>query len=402
MAKTPAENLAGRIYARVYRSSGRRDLHDLIRRSIVQSGGRVVWESRHTRSPFYFGVRTDRGENLGLLIYPVRFTRVVTDGRPADEHHAQVKFGADKTWKTEEHPVAFDVAGVDTTLFLGINAEEEKFVGLDPMLWNPMPLGVSFYAYERDFELMGEPGWHAYEVDTRGGTRNAARTPEGFESRVAFTPSRFLDFARFERRATDLGLDAALRVNLAGQFRSTSFAGEVVESTHPLERQFGLSAPRILDLIAERRMLATAVKGGVAEAHLHTSLEANPAVASVTRRTDDRSADFDVTMVSGATYVVECKNVSPTRLADGTVQVETQRTRNSKDDPTGRLYSFDAFDVVAACLFSVTGEWEFRFAPSASLTAHAKYPGFLATKQAVDSRWANSLEALAAVDRPSD
>lgn len=396
------ENLAGRTYARLYRSSGRRDLHDLIRRSIVRSGGRVVWESSHTRSPFYFGVRTDRGENLGLLIYPVRLTRVVTNGRPADEHHAQVKFGADKTWKTEVHPVAFDVAGVDTTLFLGINAAEEKFVGLDPTLWDPMPLGVSFYAYERDFELMGGPGWHAYEVDTRGGTRNKARTPEGFESRVAFAPTRFLDFVRFERRATDLGLDAALRVNLAERFRSRSFAAEAVESTHPLEKQFGLSAPRILDLIAERRMLTTAVKGGVAEAHLHTLLEADPAVVSVARRTDDRSADFDVTMVSGATYVVECKNVSPTRLAGGTVQVETQRTRNSRDDATGRLYSFDAFDVVAACMFSVTGEWEFRFARTSTLTSHPKYPGFLATKQAVDSRWADTIVALDAADQPAD
>ncbi|AOX47316.1 hypothetical protein BJP65_09270 [Microbacterium sp. BH-3-3-3] len=394
------ENLAGRIYARVYRSSGRRDLHEFVRAAIVRSRGRVIWESSHTRSPFYFAVRTDRGENLGLLIYPVRLTRVVTNGRPVDEHHAQVKFGADRTWKTEVHPVAFDVAGVDTTLFLGINAEEEKFVGLDPTLWNPMPLGVSFYAYERDFISMGESGWHAYEVDTRGGARNGARTPEGFESRVAFTSERFLDFARFERRATDLRLDAALRVKLAERFRSTSFADETVGSTHPLERQFGLSAPRILDLIAERRMLATAVKGGVAEAHLQTLFEADPAVVSVKRRTDDRSADFDVTMASGVTYVVECKNVSPTRLADGTVQVETQRTRNSRDDPTGRLYSFDTFDVVAACLFSVTGEWEFRFALSSSLTAHAKYPGFLATKQDVDIRWVVTVQALEAMSRP--
>ncbi|WP_343066151.1 hypothetical protein [Microbacterium marinum] len=387
-------DLAGRIYARVYQASGRGDMHALLRRAITESGGRVVWASDHKRAPFYFGVQTDRGESLGLLIYPIRLTRVVTKGRPTDEHHAQVKFGADSTWKSEVHPVAFDVAGVDTTLFLGINAKEDKLVGLDPTLWDPMPLGVSFYAYERDFDQMGADGWHVWEVDTRRGHRHSARTPEGFECRVGFTPNRLLDFARFERRATDLGLDAALRVNLAAQFRESSTASKMAGGIHPLEKQFGLSAPKILDLIAERRMLTTAVKGGVAEAHLEQLLELDPAVSSVDRRTDDRGADFDVRLASGRTFVVECKNVSPTVLADGTVQVETQRTRNSKDDPTGRLYSFDAFDVVAACMFSVTGVWEFKYARTNQLKPHAKFPGFLATKQAVDSRWTDTIDEL--------
>lgn len=394
MAREVETDLAGRVYARVYRTRDRGDLHALIVESIEASGGRVVWASKSTRAPFYFGVHTNRNESLGLLIYPVRLTNVPTKNRPADEHHAQVKFGADSTWKSEIHPVAFDVAGVDTTLFLGINAEERVFVGLDPALWNPMPLGVSFYAFDRDFEQMGAHGWHAWEVDTRGGSRNEPRTPEGFESRVAFAPDRLLDFARFERRATDLGLDTALRVNLAQRFRQRSFASRVVDGTHPLEEQFGLSAPKILDLIADRRMLTTAVKGGVAEAHLEEWCRRNLDVASVTRRTDDRGADFDITRLTGVTYVVECKNVSPTRLADGSIQVETQRTRNSKNDPTGRLYRFDAFDVVAACLFSVTGKWEFRFAKTSSLTPHSKFPDFLATKQLVDNRWRSDLADL--------
>ena len=388
------EDLAGRTYARVYKASGRGDLHVLIRKSIADSGGRVVWESLHTRVPFYFGVQTDKAERLGLLIYPVRLTNVKTAKRPDGEHHAQVKFGPSSEWRSEVHPVAFDMARVDTTLFLGINADRELFVGLDPALWNPMPLGVSFYAYDRDFAQMGEDGWHAWEVDTRNGTRNDARAPEGFESRVAFSSDRLLDFARFEGRATDLGLDTALRVNLADEFRSRSFAGQVVGSTHPLEAQFGLSAPKILDLIADRRMLTTAVKGGVAEAHLEEQLANDLDVASVERRTDDRGADFDVTMAAAGPYVVECENVSPTVLADGTVQVETQRTRNSKGDPTGRLYRFDAFDVVAACLFSVTGKWEFKFAKTIWLTPHAKYPDFLATKQAVDDRWRDAIGDL--------
>ncbi|SEB36101.1 hypothetical protein SAMN04489807_0135 [Microbacterium hydrocarbonoxydans] len=351
-------------------------------------------ESPHTRVPFFFGVQTNVGERLGLLIYPVRLTNVPTKNRPKGEHHAQVKFGNPSQWRSEVHPIAFDVAGVDTTLFLGINATERRFVGLDPALWNPMPLGVSFYAADGDFHEMGAEGWHAWEVDTRGGARNEARTPEGFESRVAFTPERFLDFARFERRASELGLDTALRVKLGQQFRDRSFADRAARSTHPLEEQFGLDAARILDLIAERRMLTTAVKGGVAEAHLEEQMSVHPSIERITRRTDDRSADFDVQLKDGRAYVVECKNVSPSLLADGTVQVETQRTRNSKNDPTARLYRVDAFDVVAACLFSVTGSWTFKFVRTSQLTEHSKYPGFLATKQQVDDRWRDTIEEL--------
>lgn len=53
--------------------------------------------------------------------------------------------------------------------------------------------------------------------------------------------------------------------------------------------------------------------------------------------------------------LVECKNCSPRRYANGDIKVEVQKTRATQGDPAGRLYRLDQFDVVAACLFAPTG-----------------------------------------------
>lgn len=57
--------------------------------------------------------------------------------------------------------------------------------------------------------------------------------------------------------------------------------------------------------------------------------------------------------------LIECKTASKHRYADGDFKVEVQKTRDSR---AGRKYTFDQFDVVAACVFGATGLWEFRFA----------------------------------------
>ncbi|SPD88501.1 protein of unknown function [Micropruina glycogenica] len=46
------------------------------------------------------------------------------------------------------------------------------------------------------------------------------------------------------------------------------------------------------------------------------------------------------------------------------------KTRASKGDPASRFYAVDSFDVVAACLFSATGKWEFRYGRTATLQRH--------------------------------
>ncbi len=143
--------------------------------------------------------------------------------------------------------------------------------------------------------------------------------------------------------------------------------------------------------------LQVAVKGGVAEHHLGRLLRADPAIASVAGLDQDAQPDFDVLMTSGRPVLVECKNVSPERYANGDFKVEVQKTRATKGDPAGRLYRPEQFDVVAACLFSPTHQWDFRFILSTRLARHTEHPDRLAATHHVDDRWSPNLQE--ALDR---
>jgi hypothetical protein len=389
-------SIAGRDYFRVYSLSGRQDLHEAVTRAIEASGGRVLYSSPHTRAPFYFGVQTDQGERLGLLVYPARFVKRATEGRAEDENRGQLRFGSEESWANEEHPIAFDVAGVDITMLLGIDPERDIFIGLDPRLWSPMPLGISFYAKDAELNAMGSIDWHTWEKDNAAGVRRTARSDSGLEAVTAFSANRFLDYARFERVATDLGLDTPLRLKAAVQYSNHPSTDPKPSALHLLETQFDLSSREILDIIGGRSRLQVAVRGGVAEHHLEKLLEHDAGVRAISRRDRDAEPDFDVELVDGRTFVIECKNVSPNRYRSGEIKVEVQKTRASKNDPASRYYRVDEFDVVAACLFSATGKWEFRYALSASLDRHNEYPDRLAPMQRIDSRWVASIHDLPA------
>ena len=162
---------------------------------------------------------------------------------------------------------------------------------------------------------------------------------------------------------------------------------------HSLERTFDLTAHEILDIIHNRMRLEVAVKGGVAEHHLGRLLQTDSAVVSVTGLDQDAQPDFEVRMSDGSTVLVECKNVSPERYANGDFKVEVQKTRATSGDPAGRLYRPEQFDVVAACLYSPTRRWDFRFIRSSHLGRHQSHPDRLAATHRVDGRWSETLPA---------
>lgn len=146
-------------------------------------------------------------------------------------------------------------------------------------------------------------------------------------------------------------------------------------------------------LIAERARLAVAVRGGVAEHHLRLHFRRDPHVATAELIDRDGEPDFDVALADGRRVLVECKNVSPNTYADGTPRVEVQKTRSQRGDPAGRFYRPDQFDVVAACLYAVTGSWEFRFKATDRMARHDVHPDRLAVMHRVDDTWTSALEA---------
>src|SRR5205085_2618649 len=111
---------------------------------------------------------------------------------------------------------------------------------------------------------------------------------------------------------------------------------------HELERAFDVTSRELLEIIATRRRLAVAVRGGVAEHHLQTRLDRDRNVVKADLIEKDGEPDFKVQLKSRTRPVfVECKNVSPKKRADGSYKVEVQKTRASKGDPASRLYRVD-------------------------------------------------------------
>jgi hypothetical protein len=391
--------LAGRFVPRVYQVSGRADIHEFLLEAIRSSGGTVLYASSRMRVPVYVGLEDPDRQRLGLMVYPFRMKRVRTRNRPSDEIRGQLRYGAEETWPAEDHFIARDIAGVDTTLLLGVDPQEDLIVGLDPGLYDPLPLGISVYAKDQHADQVHQLGWAVWERTNRAGPRRAApRAAEGLETLVGFGSPRLLDYARFERGASDLGLDPPLRYAAAVDAASVTARGPgAAPQRHSLEQSFDLTAHEILDIIHTRMRLEVAVKGGVAEYHLGRLLQADPAVAAVTGLDRDAQPDFDVRMPDGRTVLVECKNVSPEPYANGDFKVEVQKTRATSGDPAGRLYRPGQFDVVAACLYSPTRRWDFRFIASAQLDRHHAHPDRLAATHRVDDRWSATLQG--ALDR---
>lgn len=396
-------SIAGRDYARVYDVAGRQDLHAFLVAAVEASGGRVLYASDPRRAPVYLGVQGAQDQRLGLLVYPFRMGRTITTNRPLDESKGQIRYGGEAGWHQGQHLVGRDVAGVDTTLVLGVHLADGLLLGLDPALYDPLPMGISFYAKDVELAAATAAGWHVWErLNRPGKVREAPRAQGGLETLVAFAPERLLDYARFERQAADLGLDQPLRFTaaVAASSQRQAEAGAaggsprqgLVGGLHALEQEFALSSQDILDIVNNRNRLSVAVRGGVAEHHLERVLRADPAVDRLDRLDLDGQPDFDVTLVDGRRLLVECKNASPKPYADGSYKVEVQKTRASKGDPASRLYRVEQFDVVAACVYPPTRQWSFRYRATSSLTPHAQHPGRVAALQRIDQAWAHDLE----------
>lgn len=384
------QTVAGRAFGEVYRVSGRADVHEFLVSSIEASGGRVIYASDPSRAPVYLGVQLDSDERIGMLIYPFRITKVTTKGRPDDEVRGQLRYGAEESWE-RDHPVGRDIAGVDVTMIVGVDLLDGVLLGLDANLWDPLPMGISFYAKDADIDEAARSSWHVWEKINRAGSkRSEARSPTNLETVVAFTPNRLIDYARLERRATALRLDPALRYTVAVDMARAPLPDETPRR-HALEEQFALTSEQIMDIIRGRNRLSVAVRGGVAEHHLEQYLACAPGIASVERLDVDAMHDFDVTLDDGTVLRVECKNASPRTSASGQFKVEVQKTRASKGDPASRFYRTDGFDVVAACLYSPTGRWQFRFGRTARMATHKDFPDRLAAIQAITDDWVDDI-----------
>jgi hypothetical protein len=362
----------------------------MLERAVEAAGGRLLHSTGPSTAPVFLGIEAPDGEPIGVMAYVFHANKEATVNRPSDEHRGQIRYGDVKVWRESSHPLGFDPAAVDLTVVLVAHPDAGLLIALDPLAYDPLPLGNSIFFKDEDIVAAARDGWRVWERNTHSGTRKGAVEP-GLETIIAFGPDRLFDFLAVERQAQTLRLDHALRYRVAER----GATGRVAQGLHELEQAFGLSSSELLDIVGRKSRLAMAMRGGVAEHHLGLALDDDSLVRSAEEGHQEGPPDFFVEMADGRTVTIECKNASPKRYADGTPKVEVQKTRASKGDPTSRFYAPTAFDVVAACMYGPTGAWTFRYRRSADLIQHASHPGRIAALQPITDEWAGSLaEAL--------
>jgi hypothetical protein len=160
-------------------------------------------------------------------------------------------------------------------------------------------------------------------------------------------------------------------------------------SKHPLEEKWNTTAWDILSAIERGFRAQVDVKGKLAEWFLFQKLERmqqEGALQSVIWQDKDGQPDFFV-LDAGREIKIECKNVRSPNQSKGPIEaarVELQKTRNNKKGEPTRGYKPEEFDVLAACLFNVTGKWEHLFVATRRLTRRPKpLAGFLTIMQPV-------------------
>jgi len=380
-----------RSYARAYEAVQRRASHEFLEAAVERAGGRVLWSSGPAVAPLYLGIEDPDGSPLGVMAYAFFANKKVTKNRPADEHRLQIRYGDvnSSEWRSQQHDVGFDPASVDLTVIVGAHTEADLIVALDPVLYDPLPLGISVFFKDDEVDQATRSGWHVWERDNISGVRrDAPRAQLGLETILAFAPERLFDYLRLERQAQALGLDPPLRYQAALRAQQPDTD---MSTAHELEQAFGLSGPEILDLIRERARLSMAVRGGVAEHHMGKVLAQDRDVATAEVGHQEGPPDYFVTLTDGRDVTVEVKNASPKTYADGTPKVEVQKTRASQGDPASRLYGPSAFDVLAACMYGPTGAWTFKFKRSELLTPHTEYEDRFTPLQRIDDSWSDTL-----------
>lgn len=382
--------------------AGRQPLIQFMLDALTNQGCRIIHKPASDHAPFRMTFETTQGERIGIVAYAFLANKTVTRKRPVDEQRFQIKYGGDLSGL---HELWQDPYGLYVTLLLGINPTDNFFVAADPLLHNPTRFSVSVEYKDEHVDELLSLGWHAWERERRGGSphptrKRAKRAAEHrgeplFEALVGGVPEHFLRLIRFEREV--FGEAPGERHYLAEHFLDSPLVTATsnliapppeVDSKrlHALALEFNLPEEKVLDLIAQRRMLRMAVRGSVAEEHLLTELRAIPGVTRCERLDDDRGPDVKLRF-GGRDLTIECKNSSRVRTAEGYEKIDLQRTRAAKSDPCSRYYRPSDFDIVAACIHAVTGKWEFKYAPSKVLQPHNTCEGRLSNNVKLDGQW---------------
>ncbi len=355
----------------------KKPLLQFVRAALEARGCKVRYSSPASIAPFHVVFDMPGGERVSVLIYAFFANAEPTRNRPADEHRFQIKYGGDLKGVLD---VAVDAHGVTTTIFVGIDPKRKIFVSADPLMNNPSPMSRSVEFKADNVVDILRNGWSAWERERREpktATRRAFELLPDMRTEVLIggRQERLLDLILLERVAR--GLDPGERHLIADKFRAIpdQRASAQTAGSHRLLDELQIEPDALFDLISSASRLKMAVRGWVAETHMEDYLKTIEGVTECYRLLAEGQPDLSLRWKGGRPLKIECKNVLRTTYAGGVPKLDFQRTRASKADPCSRYYSPSDFDVVAACLHPVTERWEFCFAMTGNLPAHAHCTG---------------------------
>ena len=389
------------------KSSARKPLIDFMTSSLEEAGCVIVHQSAPDRAPFFIVAETVEGERFGIVAYAFLATRTPTLNRPDDERSFQIKYGP-KDPDNNSHELWSVLMGMFTTVLLGIDPDEGFVVSAHPIVHSPTKFYIRLEFKDEHADQIADRGLYA------GSEWKCRETPYShrIETLVGATKQNFLKLLRFERAAR--GLDPGNRLLLAENYASQLPTGKtiivadsellVAAKEHPLAKQLALSPDQILTLIEGTRRLKMAVRGWVAEEHLRATFSSVSEVTHCERLDEEGGPDLSVSYRNGPLLTVECKNVSRQTEKFGNPKIDFQRTRASKGNPCSRYYEQKSFDIVAACLHSVSGRWEFKYVLPFALPTHKTCVGRISSNIRVDAAWTGSASEIflaAAVARGS-
>ena len=319
---------------------------------LVLVPGRAGRSDRHRR-------RGRRGSSLRDARLPVHDDQA-DDQEPSDATStASRSASATPLGPHEPNPLGHDPAGVDVTLVLAVDPENEIVVGLDPLVYAELPMGVSGYYNDDNEAAVHEHGWATgprrrpspatdqgggvggHRVDGRASgptasstTPDSRRSPPTSASRPACGSGSPTSSPRARSSATtSRSCSASTPRPSWTSSRATSGSASPYAAASPSTTSAGSLAERPAVAAGSSRSTRTA---NPTSGDAHGRAAASPSSART-----------------------PCGR--PTRRGR---KVESQKTR---DSGAGRKYTFDAFDVLAACMFPVTGRWTFQFKSSRDL-----------------------------------
>ncbi len=365
-----------------------------IEAAIEASGGRVIERPDPKLAPFMLKVAFPDGRVVELICYAFTANKYRQDGRPADEHRFQIKYGSDFD---RYHRIYLAPERTRITLMFSVHLELGLFIAVDPRMHTPTWFSSSVEMKEADLEQARIAGWHGWERERSKARRKKDMPQENLSTEVliGFRPEHFLKYVDLEAHAGLL--DPGERLLLSDRIERAFAEGRSARPQHILEAQLELSASEILDLIHSRFRLHAAVRGGVAELHLGRHLQHVKGVSDVRSIDEDGRPDFQISYRRQPVRI-ECKNVLARPSLAGPV-VDFQKTRASKSNPCSRYYEGSQFEVLAACLHPITERWEFKFSLTSTLEPHRTCPGRLSARVIVAGPgWEADLPML--LDRP--